>query len=363
VAGFKPAPGNETMTGLRNGFTTGTCAAAAAKAAAMLLCESQSVRTVAVSLPDGSREELPVFFVRRTEEGCEAAVRKDAGDDPDITNGVDVVARVSFCDGGQVCFEAGEGVGKVTLPGLSVPPGEPAINPGPREMIRSALAEVAPRGFRVRVSIPGGDEIARKTFNPRLGVVGGLSILGTTGRVRPFSAAALTDSLKCALSVAAACDVRAPVLVPGNIGERAARGNFRLSPEQVIEVSNQWGEMLDETLRYDFANLLIVGHPGKLAKLTAGEWNTHSDNSQNAVPIVQALAAKLHDCPVPDSVTAEGVFQALDEGRRSELADFLASEIRECVKQRLGGRHNPAVAVINMRGEILGTGGDLQPWL
>ena len=351
------------MTELRDGFTTGTCAAAAAKAAAMILCGAQSVRTVAVSLPDGARAEFPVLFVRRTEEGCEAAVRKDAGDDPDITNGVEVFARVSFCDGVQIRFEAGEGVGRVTLPGLSVPPGEPAINPGPREMIRSALADVASRGFLVRVSIPGGDEIARKTFNPRLGVVGGLSILGTSGRVRPFSAAALIDSLKCALSVAAACGVRAPVLVPGNIGERAARGHFRLSPEQVIEVSNQWGEMLDETLRYDFANLLIVGHPGKLAKLTAGEWDTHSDNSQNAVPVVQALAAKLNGCPVPDSVTVEGVFQALDEIRRSELAASLAAGIRECVKQRLRGRYDPAVAIINMRGDILGTSGDLRPWI
>ena len=360
------------MTGLRNGFTTGACAAAAAKAAALVLCGARPVRTVAISFPDGAREEFPVLFVRRSEEGCEAAVRKYAGDDPDITNGVDVVVRVSFCEAGQICFEAGDGVGRVTLPGLSVPPGDPAINPGPREMIRSALADAASRGFRVRVSIPGGGEIALKTFNPRLGVVGGLSILGTTGRVRPFSAAALTDSLKCALSVAAACGVGAPVLVPGNIGDRAARRHFRLSPEQVIEVSNQWGAMLDETTRYDFANLLIVGHPGKLAKLTEGEWNTHSGNSQSPVPIVKALAAKQYGCSVPDCVTVEGVFQALDEGPRSDLAGFLAGEIRECVKQRLCGcrttNHHeisgldPAVAIVNMRGEILGTSGDLRPW-
>ena len=264
------------MDGLRGGFTTGACAAAAAKAAAVMLCGGSLADTVDIPFPDGAREIFPALYVRRTGGGCEAAVRKDAGDDPDMTNGVDVIAHVSFSDGGQVCFEAGDGVGKVTLPGLSVSQGEPAINPGPREMIRAALTGFSQRGFRVRVSIPGGEEIAKKTFNPRLGVVGGLSILGTTGRVRPFSAMAIIDSLKCSLSVAAACGVRAPVLVPGNIGERAARGNYRLSPEQVIEVSNQWGAMLDETQRYDFANLLIVGHPGKLAKLTAGEWDTHS---------------------------------------------------------------------------------------
>jgi cobalt-precorrin-5B (C1)-methyltransferase len=350
------------MADLRNGFTTGACAAAAAKAAAMVLCGASPPRHVEISLPDGSREAFSVLNVRISEEACEATVRKDAGDDPDITDGVSVVVRVRFAADESIRFEAGEGVGVVTKPGLSVAPGEPAINPGPRKMIRAALSEVTNRGVHVRISIPGGNEMALRTFNPRLGVEGGLSILGTTGRVRPFSAAALLDSLKCSLSVAAACGVTSPVLVPGHIGERSARRNFRLTPEQVIPVSNKWGEMLDETAHYPFLRLLVLGHPGKLAKLTVGEWDTHSGVSQSAVPIVEKLAARLFKKPVLTSVTVEGVFQALPDERRFALANELSEDIRKCINRRLGGRVESAVAIINMKGDILGTSGDLRPW-
>ena len=147
---------------------------------------------------------------------------------------------------------AGDGVGIVTKPGLSVPRGGPAINPVPRHMIREAVREVTDRGVRVIISVPGGREIAEKTFNPRLGVIGGISILGTTGIVRPFSSAALRDALKCSLDVAAANGVAAAVLVPGHIGERADRRHFHLAAEQVVEVSNEWGFMLDCASGYPF---------------------------------------------------------------------------------------------------------------
>ena len=142
-------------------------------------------------------------------------------------------------------FVAGEGVGTVTKPGLQVPPGEPAINPVPRQMILAAIRDVTARGVRVEISLPGGREIAAKTFNPRLGIEGGLSILGTTGIVRPYCTRALQDALKCTLDVAAACGVTAPVLVPGNIGASAARRHFSLREEQVIEAGNEWGFVLD----------------------------------------------------------------------------------------------------------------------
>lgn len=350
------------MVNLRGGFTTGTCAAAAAKAAALLLCGAPPSQTVAVELPDGTRAEFPVLFARFTNDGCEAAVRKDAGDDPDVTDSLSIVAQVSFNSGDQIRFIAGEGVGTVTKPGLSIPPGEPAINPTPRRMIHAALAEVTSRGLNVRISIPGGCEIAARTFNPRLGIAGGLSILGTTGRVRPFSVPALVDSLKCSLSVAAACGVKAPVLTPGNIGERAARRNFRVEEEQVVNVGNQWGVMLDETSRYDFSALLIVGHAGKLAKLIGGEWDTHSRNSQSAVPIVANLGAKIFKRPMVESVTVEGLFKALVSGESRMLADALSSEIRQCISRRLGRRPECAVALVNMDGDIIGSDGDLTQW-
>jgi cobalt-precorrin-5B (C1)-methyltransferase len=350
------------MAELRSGYTTGTCAAAAAKAAALLLCGNAPPQSVEIALPDGTRTSFPVFFARFAGEGCEAAVRKQAGDDPDATDDVYVTVHVCFRSADGIHFTAGEGVGTVTKPGLSIPPGEPAINPVPRRMICSALADVTSRGLEVRVSIPGGREIAERTFNPRLGIVGGLSILGTTGRVRPFSVPALVDSLKCSLSVAAACGVKAPVLVPGNIGERAARRNFRLSAEQVVHVGNYWGSMLDEIGRYDFDGILVLGHPGKLAKLTKGEWDTHSGNSQSAVPIVARLGSKTLQRPIPASVTVEGIFKSLKEGESRKLADALASEIRISVSRRLGGSPETAAAIINMNGDILGQNGDLSLW-
>ncbi|HEX7579219.1 MAG TPA: cobalt-precorrin-5B (C(1))-methyltransferase CbiD, partial [Thermoanaerobaculia bacterium] len=258
------------MSALREGYTTGSCAAAAAKAALLLLAEDLATEEVEIPLPDGQRRRLPVDHVRGTDEGAEAAVRKDAGDDPDVTNGALITAAVVWIEGNDVEFAAGEGVGTVTKPGLAVPPGKPAVNPVPQRMIREAVREVTFRGVRVTISIDGGRELAAKTFNPRLGIAGGLSILGTTGIVRPFSCSALRETLRCALRVAAATGIRAPVFVPGHIGERAARTHFRVTPEQVVEVGNEWGFAIDEAARQPFAALLMVGHPGKLAKLTAG---------------------------------------------------------------------------------------------
>ncbi len=209
-------------------------------------------------------------------------MRKDAGDDPDVTDGLEVRVTLSWDDAAEATFVAGEGVGTVTKPGLQVPPGEPAINPVPRQMILDAIRDVTPRGVRVEISVPGGREIAAKTFNPRLGIVGGLSILGTTGIVRPYCTRALHDALRCTLDVAAACQVTAPVLVPGNVGARAARRHFSLRDEQLIEVGNAWGFIVDLLAQRAFSAVLLAGHPGKLAKLAAGQWDTHSARSSQA---------------------------------------------------------------------------------
>ena len=183
-------------------------------------------------------------------------------------------------------------------------------------MIREAVREVTFRGVRVTISIDGGRELAAKTFNPRLGIAGGLSILGTTGIVRPFSCSALRETLRCALRVAAATGIRAPVFVPGHIGERAARSHFRVTPEQVVEVGNEWGFAIDEAAREPFAALLMVGHPGKLAKLTAGGWDTHSGRSGSALPIVAEMHAAILGRPAAETPTVEGIFTAIDGGEK-----------------------------------------------
>ncbi|MHB8875574.1 MAG: cobalt-precorrin-5B (C(1))-methyltransferase CbiD [Myxococcaceae bacterium] len=350
------------MTLFRTGFSTGTCAAAAAKAAASLLANGAPPKEVEVGLPDGTRVTLPVDRAQQRGESAEAVIRKDAGDDPDVTHRAEVIATVSWVEGEDVTLRAGAGVGTVTRPGLSVPPGEPAVNPVPRRMIRSAVREVTGRGVEVVLSIPGGQELAAKTFNPRLGVVGGLSILGTTGRVRPFSAPALREALRCSVSVAAACKVAAPVLVPGHLGERAARKHFRLGPEQVIEVSNEWGFMLDQVSAAGFGRLLVAGHPGKLAKLVEGQWDTHSSRSASAVPIVARVAQAVLGRAPPESATVEGLLAALEAPDRRRVAEALAAGVAGAVQTRWGKDRPVAAALFDLAGALLGSEGDLDPW-
>lgn len=224
---------------------------------------------------------VPIAYAKRTPGGSVAAVRKDAGDDPDVTDGMKVVVTLSWSETSDTTFVAGEGVGKVTKPGLQIPPGEPAINPVPREMITQAIREVTDRTVRVEVSIPGGHEVAQETFNPRLGIVGGLSILGTTGIVRPYCKRAMEDAIRAAFDVASACGIAEPILVPGNIGATAAT-RYTVAEQQVIEVGNQWGVALDDVASRQFKALMLAGHPGKLAKLIQGDWDTHSSRSRQS---------------------------------------------------------------------------------
>ncbi|RMF89670.1 MAG: cobalamin biosynthesis protein CbiD [Planctomycetota bacterium] len=345
---------------LRGGFTTGTCAAAAAKAAAIVLCgERDDVREVEVALLDGTRETLPVESVGRVGEQGVAVVRKDAGDDPDVTHGSPVRASVQFTAHGDVAFRAGPGVGIVTKRGLSVPPGEPAINPGPREMIRRAVREITSRPIVVTVSIPGGEVLAEQTFNPRLGIEGGLSILGTTGRVRPFSCRALRCAISCAFSVAREAGVTTPVLAPGNIGEKSARRFLRLDDEQVISVGNEWETAFACLRDLPATGVLLWGHPGKLAKLALGIWDTHSARSPSAV---EALRRLFPECRFEDVPTAEAFFAGWDSTRRRAYAQRTAQAIAERVAGVLPSSLKIAVGLIDLRGDVLGCYGAMSLW-
>jgi cobalt-precorrin-5B (C1)-methyltransferase len=350
------------MSEMRSGITTGTCAAAAAKAAVMVLLGQGAPASVDVDLPGGERIRVALARTERKREGAEAAVIKDAGDDPDITNGITVTAFVEWSGAGEISFAAGEGVGTVTKPGLSVEPGEPAVNPVPRRMIAEAIRGLTDRGVKVTLSIPGGRELAGRTFNPRLGIDGGLSILGTSGRVRPFSCPALRASLQCLLKVVAGSGVRFPVLVPGHIGARAANKHLRLAEGQIIEVSNEWGFMLDEAAPLGFMGILALGHPGKLAKLAAGSWDTHSSRSSSALAFVAGLAVEELGRSFPDIPTVEGIFAALPEAQRRQLGDLLAAQVRAAIVGRLAIGTATAVVLVDMRGNILGIGGDITPW-
>ncbi|MBF0477682.1 MAG: cobalamin biosynthesis protein CbiD [Deltaproteobacteria bacterium] len=349
-------------TGRRNGFTTGTCAAAAAKAAAMILGGLPAPEAVLVTLPDGAQVRIPLAFTSVEGLTARAGVKKDAGDDPDVTDGCLIMVEVTRQAGPGIELTAGEGVGTVTKPGLQIPPGEPAINPIPRMMIRQAVAEVTSDPMAVTISIPGGANLAQKTFNPRLGVVGGLSILGTSGIVRPFSHAALTAALQCALNVAVSCRVASPIFVPGRIGAKAAARHFKFSPEQLIEVSNEWGFMLTTAAAENFARLLVLGHPGKLAKLINGDWDTHSARSQSAIPLVTRMASDICGRTLPDHITMEGLFDTLTPPDRENVAKAVAADIGRAVAHKIGGRFPVITALVNTRGDLLGTDGDITHW-
>lgn len=347
---------------LNTGFSTGSCAAAAAKAAASVLCGVDPRPTVEIPLPAGGRLALPLAFVDHMGTGARAGIKKDAGGDADITHGVTVIASVRLLEAPGIRFAAGEGVGIVTLPGLSVPPGEPAINPGPRAMIEAAIREVTARGALVTVSIPGGRELAAKTFNPRLGIVGGLSVLGTSGLVRPYSHAAVIEALFCGLDVAVASGYMDLVFVPGRIGQQAARRHLHATELQIVDAGNEWGALVDRARQRGVRRLLALGHPGKLAKLAAGQWDTHSSRSQPAVAIVAEFARTMFNIDCTGLPTVEGVFQVLGGPQRQALARALAERIREAIQARLGPAASAAAALIDMAGEWLGESGDLSPW-
>lgn len=348
---------------MRQGISTGSCAALAAKGAVLLLCRDEQVSAVEIPLPDGGRLHWPLVEQRFEANGAVAVVVKDAGDDPDVTNGARIEVRVEMRDDEKVCFHAGRGVGVVTLPGLALEVGEAAINPAPRKMIEAAIREVTDCGLNVTVAVEGGEELAAKTFNPKLGIVGGLSILGTSGRVRPFSSKALQDSLKCAIDICAASGTAAPVFTPGNIGRRASESYFNLAPQQLVEVSNEWGFVLEKSLDYDFEQLLLVGHPGKLAKLAMGQWQTHSAQSDSALEFVSTLAESLLQRKVEAHQTVEGLLMlGLHEPEREVVAKALATEINLAVSKTFKSNRQTAVVLINLKGELLGSDGCLEVW-
>jgi cobalt-precorrin-5B (C1)-methyltransferase len=274
---------------LRTGWTTGACAAAAAKAAATALLTGKQQRFVEIKLPRKGEEQRVSFEVERCEVGdcgawAEAVVVKDAGDDPDVTHGARLTVRVSWTDGSGIELDRGEGVGIVTKPGLGLAVGGPAINEVPRRMISYSVEEVLDpeeRGVRVVVSVPGGEGMAEKTTNARLGIVRGISILGTTGIVRPFSTAAWAASVVQAINVMGAQGHKTFVLSTGGLTERAAM-RLLADLEEVcfIEVGDFTGQAIKGAVKNGLRHGFFVGMAGKLAKLAAGVMMTHWTRSK-----------------------------------------------------------------------------------
>jgi cobalt-precorrin-5B (C1)-methyltransferase len=292
--------GGITMTkpreNLRSGYTTGACAAAAAKAALLALIEQQAPEVILIRLPGGQEVHFALHTCTFRTDEARASIIKDAGDDPDVTHGAEVCVRVWRTETPGVSFRAGVGVGTVTKKGLPVPPGEPAINPAPRALIADTIAGVLAergddgRGVAVEVSVPDGAERAKKTFNPRLGIVGGISILGTTGIVVPYSTDAWLASVVQGIDVAAAQGLTHLVLTVGERGERFARALFPLPEEAFVQVGPFFGDSLRHCAKVGIARVTLVSMLGKLAKFAAGHESVHSTNSSQDFAFLAELA-------------------------------------------------------------------------
>lgn len=287
---------------LRSGYTTGSCATATSLAAARLLLGGICSDVAEIVLPKGQHVPMPLVFCRFVNgrdgaQGAEAGTIKDAGDDPDVTHGATVFARVQLSAAPGVRFHAGPGVGTVTRAGLTLPVGEPAINPVPRRMMRDHLADLAAEhgydgGFDVTIGVEGGEALALKTMNPRLGIVGGLSILGTTGIVRPFSCSAYIASIHQGIDVARANGYRHIAACTGNASEDAMRAHYGLPDIAMIEMGDFVGAVLKHLRRAPVGRLSLCGGFGKLSKLAAGHLDLHSRHSSIDLSLLAQWAAE-----------------------------------------------------------------------
>ena len=286
---------------LRYGYTTGSCAAAASKAAAAMLLSGKEISYVELHTPKGIDLRLEVLDISREDNAVSCAIQKDGGDDPDVTNGILIYAKVSRepADEAQIIIDGGIGVGRVTKPGLEQPVGAAAINKVPRQMIRENLEAVCEQyhyhgKLSVVISIPSGVELAAKTFNPRLGIVGGISVLGTSGIVEPMSEQALIDTIRVEMRQKLANGMEYLLVVPGNYGiDFLDQYGHGLQLEDAVKCSNFVGEALDAAVEFGAKGVLLVGHIGKFVKLAGGIMNTHSHNADARMDLLTVHAALL----------------------------------------------------------------------
>lgn len=348
---------------LRTGWTTGTCASAAAKAATSALRDQCPQHEVEVAIPSGRRVRFDVHSCRYDEARATAVVVKDAGDDPDVTHGAHLTVTVSWRDEPGVGLEGGEGVGIVTKPGLGIPVGDPSITGPPRAMIRRAVGEVVDLdagGVHVVVSVPDGERMARKTTNRRLGILGGISILGTTGIVRPFSTASWRASVEQAVSVLAAQGERTVVLCTGG---RTEQGATALLPDVAdvcfVEVGDFTGAAIRRACEVGVRRVVFVGMAGKLAKLSAGILMTHYTRSRVDLDLLAELtrAAGGDDETVAAVAAANTGRHAYEiwerEGQLRRVGDVICARVRSVLVRASGERLDADVAMVDFSGRIV----------
>ena len=343
---------------LRKGWTTGACAAGAARAAWSALAGLGFPDPVTIDLPRGVSTSFALARAETGEGWARAGIIKDAGDDPDVTHGAEIVVTVvRRPPGSGLVFQAGPGVGTVTLPGLTLAVGEPSINPGPRAQIIANMEAVkSPIDARLTIAVPGGEELAAKTMNARLGIVGGLSILGTTGIVMPYSCAAWIHSIHRGIDVAKALGLDHVAGSTGRTSEQAVQKMYGLGEQALIDMGDFAGPMLKYLRRHPVERLTVAGGFGKLAKLAAGNLDLHSKASAVDVEFLAKMLAALGAPPALLEQTAAagsaGQVLALAEGL--PLAHAVARSARETAMAALAGGIAVDVAVFDRSGALIG---------
>ena len=332
---------------LRCGFTTGTCAAAASAGAARMLLSGKVIENITVMTPSGNSVTVGLTDIKKENDYVSCAVQKDSGDDPDVTDKILVYSTVSYEKSG-ITVDGGEGVGRVTKKGLKQQIGEAAINPVPRKMIEEQLKTAASDysydgGLKAVISVPMGIQIAKKTFNPRLGIEGGISILGTTGIVEPMSEQALIDTISVELDVRKAQNEEFIIVTPGNYGQDFLRDNLCIAVDKCVKCSNFIGDTIDMCIEKGFKSMLLVVHSGKLAKLGCTIYNTHSryaDGRMEAFALCAALCGAEREIleNILGCITTDAALEILKkEGIFDETIKMLEKRIDRSLKLRAKG--------------------------
>lgn len=332
---------------LRCGFTTGTCAAAASAGAARMLLSGKVIENITVITPSGNSVTVGLTDIKKENDYVSCAVQKDSGDDPDVTDKILVYSTVSYEKSGMT-VDGGEGVGRVTKKGLKQQIGEAAINPVPRKMIEEQLKTAASDysydgGLKAVISVPMGIQIAKKTFNPRLGIEGGISILGTTGIVEPMSEQALIDTISVELDVRKAQNEEFIIVTPGNYGQDFLRDNLCIAVDKCVKCSNFIGDTIDMCIEKGFKSMLLVGHIGKLSKLGCTIYNTHSryaDGRMEAFALCAALCGAEREVleNILGCITTDAALEILKkEGIFDETIKMLEKRIDRSLKLRAKG--------------------------
>ncbi len=345
---------------LRTGFTTGTAAQAAAKAAALMLIGKKVVKNVDVETPKGAHLSIEIIDQKIGKSFAKCAVIKDAGDDPDATHSARIYAKVRYSGKEGISITGGVGVGIVTKPGLAVSVGEYAINPTPRSMI---TREVAPfilrgKGLDVIISVPDGKKIARRTFNSRRGIIGGISIIGTTGMVEPRSTDAYKSFLSIQLDVLKAAGYKEAVLVLGYVGEKYCKNTLGIMPDSIVKIGDHVGFMLSECAKKNIERVLVIGHIGKLVKVANGQFDTNIKFGDNRIKTI-VYYAKL--CGAGKEVlgelsthaSAEAAVDILKKHNLTAVFDMIAKKAADMMNEYVNSAPSAASVLLSLNGEEL----------